>query len=105
MFDKKTMFCKQRKRKRILDLLLYPCAFATSCLMGGVCLRQVEAPKSMLTSMPVPSTESIHFHPLTPSSNLPSRLGVENAKFPVGDLPYRFQLDDISTNFARVSLH
>ena len=70
----------------------------------GFCSWQVEPPKSVLTSMPVPSTESIHFHPLTPSSNLPARAGRENSKFPVSDLPYKFQLDDISTNFARVSL-
>ena len=69
------------------------------------CSWQVEPPKSVLTSMPVPSTDSIHFHPLTPSSNLPARAGRENSKFPVSDLPYKFQLDDISTNFARVSLH
>ena len=71
---------------------------------GAVCLWQVETPKSVLTAVPVPGTDSIHFHPLTPSSNLPSRSGVENSKFPVSDLPYKFQLDDISTNFARVSL-
>nr|KAG5705771.1 hypothetical protein BaRGS_027430 [Batillaria attramentaria] len=64
--------------------------------------NEVEPPESMLMAVPVPSTESIHFHPLTPSSNLPGRAGAANPRFPVAEVPYKFQLDDMSTHFARM---
>ncbi|KAK7094598.1 uncharacterized protein C05D11.1-like [Littorina saxatilis] len=64
--------------------------------------NETEAPKTVLTQVPVPNPESIHFHPITPSSNLADRKGTENPEFPLQNLPYTFQLDDMSTNFARM---
>ena len=56
----------------------------------------------MLRSVNVPALKSIRFHPLTPLSNLygeqaPSDLAIHK-------LPIAFNLDDIETKFADVSL-
>ncbi|XP_076436922.1 uncharacterized protein C05D11.1-like [Babylonia areolata] len=66
--------------------------------------NEVEPPESILTSVDVPGTDSIHFHHLTPYSNppAPGRAPTENPLFPLKDLPCRFQLDDLTTNFARM---
>ena len=55
----------------------------------------------MMTCVDVPDVTSIHFHTIKPSSNVSSSNG--NDKFPLADIPVTFFLDDIQTNFVRVS--
>lgn len=64
---------------------------------------QLQPPEDVLTSVPVPSTDSIHFHSLVPYCNIPGRNSASNPRFPLKELHCQFQLDDMSTNFARVS--
>ena len=62
---------------------------------------QKEASDSVLTSVDVPDVKSIFFHPIKPSSN---HRAAENQHplFPLDKIPFKFQLDDIHTNFVQV---
>ena len=68
-------------------------------------LRQVEPPTDILLSVDVPSVDSIHFHSIKPSSNHDPASANANPKFPLGNIPVTFQLDDIQTNFVNVSIN
>ena len=67
-------------------------------------LIQVEPPKEMLLCVDVPDVGCIKFHKINPSDNHDSSAANTNEKFPLADIPVAFQLDDIQTNFAAVSL-
>lgn len=73
-----------------------------------ICNLQVAPPPEVVTSLPVPSTSSISFHPIKMFSNRRqdgcSHSEPEAVKFPVAEIPYSFQLDHVSTLFAKVSL-
>lgn len=68
---------------------------------------QVAPPSEVVTSLPVPSTSSISFHPIKMFSNRRqdgcSHSEPEAVKFPVSEIPYAFQLDHVSTLFVKVS--
>ncbi|XP_052223206.1 uncharacterized protein C05D11.1-like isoform X7 [Dreissena polymorpha] len=62
-------------------------------------------PESMITCVDVPDVASIFFHPIIPSCNRSAgnnRL-TENADFPLDKIPFRFELDDIHTNFVQIN--
>ena len=65
---------------------------------------QKEASDSVLTSVDVPDVKSIFFHPIKPSSN---HRAAENQHplFPLDKIPFKFQLDDIHSNFVQVRSH
>ncbi|XP_015753163.1 PREDICTED: uncharacterized protein C05D11.1-like [Acropora digitifera] len=70
--------------------------------------NEVEPPAEIVTSLPVPSTSSISFHPIKMFSNRRqdgcSQTELEAVKFPVTEIPYAFQLDHVSTLFVKLSV-
>ena len=71
---------------------------------------QKEAPDTVLTSVSVPDVDSIHFHPIVARCNrkleqCAKDSGSMNAAFPLDDIPFQFQLDDVHTNFVQVELY
>ncbi|XP_060071887.1 uncharacterized protein C05D11.1-like isoform X2 [Ylistrum balloti] len=65
--------------------------------------NEKEAPEDVLTQVSVPDVSSIHFHHINSSSNLNPKTGNSNLKFPLDEVPFRFQLDDMKTNFVQIS--
>ncbi|KAK3088334.1 hypothetical protein FSP39_017783 [Pinctada imbricata] len=65
--------------------------------------NEKEAPESLLTCVDVPDVSKIHFHPIFPTSNLDKASANKNNKFPLSNIPFRFQLDDLSTNFVQMN--
>lgn len=68
-----------------------------SCLVS-----QVLPPKEMLTSVAVPSVNSIRYHPIKRISNVVETED-KDVDFAIDKMPCRFQVDVIETNFVRVS--
>ncbi|KAL9988958.1 hypothetical protein ACROYT_G003456 [Oculina patagonica] len=70
--------------------------------------NEVAPPPEVVTSLPVPSTSSISFHPIKMFSNRRqdgcSHSEPEAVKFPVAEIPYSFQLDHVSTLFAKLTV-
>ena len=70
--------------------------------------NQIPAPDDIISSLTVPSTESIHFHPLVAIGNHQSEqelTGIaEYKKFPIHNVPFFFQLHHIHSAFVEVSL-
>ncbi|KAL4219134.1 hypothetical protein ACF0H5_021716 [Mactra antiquata] len=71
--------------------------------------NEKEAPESVLTSVDVPNVDSIYFHSLTPSCNVEDKtvgsdLNKQSPGFSINDIPFRFQLDDIHTNFVQMNV-
>ncbi|XP_053381490.1 uncharacterized protein C05D11.1-like isoform X2 [Mercenaria mercenaria] len=69
--------------------------------------NEKEASDSVLTSVDVPNVDSINFHPIVPSCNRKPEQsakdsGKQNAAFPLDNIPFRFQLDDVHTNFVQM---
>lgn len=62
------------------------------------------APPEMLTCVDVPDVGSIQFHCLKPSSNHGPPTAQSDCQFPLHQLPFTFQLDDITTNFVTISV-
>ena len=62
---------------------------------------QKEAPDSVLTSVDVPDIKSIQFHPVKPTSNHRAAEN-QNQLFPLDKIPFKFQLDDVHSNFVQV---
>ena len=63
---------------------------------------QREAPDDMMSCLPVPNTDSIHFHPIHRHNNVNGKSeAVEGLD--LKDIPFTFYLDDIHTNFVEVS--
>ena len=58
----------------------------------------------MLVCVDVPDVGCIKFHKINPSDNHDGSSAKMNEKFPLSDIPVAFQLDDIQTNFATVSI-
>ena len=81
--------------------------WASPSIQGFPFFFQVAPPPEIVTSLPVPSTSSISFHPIKMFSNRRqdgcSHTEPEVVKFPVAEIPYSFQLDHVSTLFAKVS--
>lgn len=65
--------------------------------------NETEAPEEMLTRVSVPDVARIHFHHINPSSNLNPKTANANTRFPLDKIPFRFQLDDMKTNFVQIS--
>ena len=57
----------------------------------------------MLTSVDVPDVGCIQFHPMKVSNNHDKDAANSNAGFPLAEIPVKFELDDIQTNFVSVS--
>ncbi|XP_060600571.1 uncharacterized protein C05D11.1-like [Ruditapes philippinarum] len=70
--------------------------------------NEKEAPDSVVTSVDVPNVDSIHFHPIVASCNRKVEQSAKdsgygkNPAFPLDDIPFRFQLDDVHTNFVQM---
>lgn len=62
---------------------------------------QKEPPKEMILSMHVPPLSDIRFHGLTRACNLDGSPGI--GSFSLRDIPYRFELDHVKSNFVSVS--
>lgn len=62
-----------------------------------------EAPESILTSVPVPDVAKIKFHSLNTSCNHERSAANKIEKFPLAEIPFQFQLDDIRTNFVQIN--
>ena len=62
--------------------------------------EQKEPPEEMLTCVDVPDVGCIHFHKVQPSSNHGN--ADVNKAFPLANIPFTFQLDDMQTNFVDV---
>ncbi|XP_031560013.1 uncharacterized protein C05D11.1-like [Actinia tenebrosa] len=71
--------------------------------------NEIPAPVEVVSSIPVPSTSSIHFHPIKTFSN---RHCCNSAKadqeastclFPVQEIPFAFQLDHVMTMFVEIT--
>lgn len=83
--------------------------FKNNFLFIVMFLLQKEAPDSLLTSVDVPNVDSIFFHPIIPSCNRAAenvnRVAEKaNPVFPLENIPFRFQLDDVHTNFVQVKV-
>ncbi|ESO83908.1 hypothetical protein LOTGIDRAFT_222342 [Lottia gigantea] len=65
--------------------------------------NEIEPTTAMLTCVDVPKVASIKFHPISPSSNHNNTTANKTTKFPLYDIPFRFQLDDIHTNFVEMT--
>ena len=69
---------------------------------------QIPPPKEMISSVPIPGTDSITFHHLTAYTNVnPSQVpeGVFASSppyFPLDDLPFKMQVNDIHSKFVEV---
>eukprot|EP00057_Strongylocentrotus_purpuratus_P025310 XP_011679784.1 PREDICTED: uncharacterized protein LOC584034 [Strongylocentrotus purpuratus] len=63
--------------------------------------NETEAPAELLTKLPIPDTASIQFHPFQRYSNLGG--GAGDTGLDLQSLPFTFQLDDIHTNFVKLS--
>lgn len=70
--------------------------------------NEVAPPPDIVNSLPVPSTSSISFHPIKMFSNRRqdgcNYSESEAKKFPVSEIPYSFQLDHVSTLFAKLTV-
>ena len=70
-------------------------------LDAAMAANEVEAPDSVLTSVPIPSSSSILFHKVT-SLNSTSDQQIEN--FNLKQMPVFFQFDQVSSNFVYMYL-
>ncbi|XP_033646112.1 uncharacterized protein C05D11.1-like [Asterias rubens] len=67
--------------------------------------NETEPPENMISSLSVPGTDSIQFHPINRHSNLPSNKPTNGvAGIDLQKIPFTFQLDDIHTNFVQFSV-
>jgi len=72
-------------------------------LENATIANEIPPPPEMIASFKIPDIGSINFHPVKRSTNYSELAMDQNPLFPLRDLPFRFQLDDIHTNF--VTLH
>ncbi|XP_038073979.1 uncharacterized protein C05D11.1-like isoform X2 [Patiria miniata] len=96
---------KQRVAKQREDLGEAGLKEKTDALLKATEENETEPPENMISSLPVPGTDSIHFHPINRRSNLPSNQGDgELDGMNLQKIPFTFQLDDIHTNFVLFSV-
>ncbi|XP_035211557.1 uncharacterized protein C05D11.1-like [Stegodyphus dumicola] len=69
-------------------------------LKKAIEVNEVPPPKEMITSVDVPSVNSIKFHPIKRVCNA-SKSEDENLDYSISKMPCRFQLDVVNTNFVR----
>ena len=73
----------------------------------NIFILQIPPPAEMLKSVPVPGISKINFHPLTAYDNLhdfessPTNK-IQSSVFNLQDMPVKFQLDDIHSQFVQV---
>ncbi|XP_064616831.1 uncharacterized protein C05D11.1-like [Liolophura sinensis] len=65
--------------------------------------NEKEAPEDVITKVAVPDVAKIQFLPIKPSNNLTPEAANKNEKFPLANIPFRFTLDDIQTNFVQMN--
>ncbi|KAL3870528.1 hypothetical protein ACJMK2_038582 [Sinanodonta woodiana] len=65
--------------------------------------NEKEPPDSIITDITVPDVSKIYFHPISPYSSHRKDAANINPNFPLADIPFQFQLDDIHTNFVQIS--
>ncbi|KAL3870529.1 hypothetical protein ACJMK2_038583 [Sinanodonta woodiana] len=61
-----------------------------------------DPPDSIFTAITVPNVSQIFFHPIHPYSNHSRDAANKNPNFPLADIPFQFQLDDICTSFVQI---
>ena len=70
---------------------------------------QIQVPTEVVSSLSVPKTDSIHFHPLVAMGNHQSEEAItglaEYSKLPVHQIPFFFQLYHIHSSFVEVRVH
>ena len=66
---------------------------------------QEEPPLELLTSMKIPSTNSIQFHGVETLTNMPSidHTVMKTQKFQLAEIPFAIQVDDIKSLFLQAS--
>ncbi|XP_014676544.1 PREDICTED: uncharacterized protein C05D11.1-like isoform X2 [Priapulus caudatus] len=73
-------------------------------LMEATTENEVAPPEETISSVPIPSTSSIKFHPLVASSNCTPELTSKIPSFPLTDMPFKFLVDDMHTHFVKLSM-
>ncbi|CAH1271971.1 Hypp4744 [Branchiostoma lanceolatum] len=64
--------------------------------------NEKEAPTEMLSSLDVPDTDTIQFHPIKTASTHDKNAMNRIPQFPLDGLPFTFMLDHIHTNFVQL---
>lgn len=72
-------------------------------LEKAIAHNEVPPPNKMIAAFKVPDINKIHYLTIGRYSNYSALAPDKNSLFPLGEIPYKFQLDDIHTNF--IMLH
>lgn len=64
--------------------------------------NEIKPSDDILRSLPVPDVGLIQFHPLKPYCNYKNKDVEKSDKFPIDEIPFKFQLDDLHTNFVQM---
>ncbi|XP_029633499.1 uncharacterized protein C05D11.1 [Octopus sinensis] len=72
-------------------------------LLEAIESNEIKPEDDILSSLPVPDVSCIQFHPLRPYCNYRSKDCDKSDVFPIDDIPFKFQLDDLQTNFVQIT--
>ncbi|XP_041369326.1 uncharacterized protein C05D11.1-like [Gigantopelta aegis] len=64
--------------------------------------NDIEPPEDLVKSVSVPDVSKINFHPIKTAANFDTEKAKLIENFPLVDIPFKFQLDDIHTNFVKI---
>lgn len=64
--------------------------------------NEIKPSDEILRSLPVPDVGLIQFHHLKPYCNYINKESEKSDAFPIDDIPFKFQLDDLQTNFVQM---
>ncbi|XP_032814630.1 uncharacterized protein C05D11.1-like [Petromyzon marinus] len=91
----------ERQRETLGEEGLLKCA---KIIENALQQNEKEPPEEIVSRLRIPSTDSIHFHPIKPISNVSvchvAGLG-EDGRFPLNEICFPFQLDHVHSNFVR----